>query len=129
MKISLKRIEFALIAFVFLALIVHFASGGFSTREEQCQETIDVYKNFRAYGKVIRKYIDKENHSNKIIDVENFNNRTIIRFYLLGEHSGLYDSLEIGHVVKKNYGELKVLYGKDSLSKVITMNLGCKGTE
>lgn len=89
-----------------------------------CQRELDEVGSYWANGKIIKKYIDERNHNTKVVIIKNNDNQTLTRLYLTRE-SGLFDSLRIGYLVKKQKGSLKVYYGKESLKSSYVIDLGC----
>jgi len=59
-------------------------------------------------GVVLRKYLDKSDHSTPIAELKNYKN-SIEKIYLFGDHSGLFDRIAAGDSLKKNKGTIEIL--------------------
>jgi len=68
-------------------------------------------ENFRQIefeGIVIRKYLDKANHSTPIAELMTFKD-SIERISLFGDHSGIFKRIRDGDSLKKNKGTSEIL--------------------
>ena len=59
-------------------------------------------------GVIIRKYLDRENHSTPVAELRNYKD-SIERISLSGDHSGLFDRVNSGDSLKKNRGTMEIL--------------------
>ncbi|HRW21694.1 MAG TPA: hypothetical protein PLO05_09845 [Bacteroidales bacterium] len=87
--------------------------------EEEINQAIDAYKKEEFQGTIIKKFIDKNEHSfKKVIITENQDKRTIL-FDI--ETSGIYDYFEIGDSIIKEKGTLEVRIIRHDLDTILEM--------
>ncbi|UII34116.1 hypothetical protein LVD17_09850 [Fulvivirga ulvae] len=76
-------------------------------------------------GIIVKKYLDRKNHSNRTIKFKNNNDiKESILFAL--DSSGAYDFLIEGDSIVKNKGELRVRIYRDSVLNEFNIDYGCK---
>lgn len=104
MKSILKKYKYLIIVVLF-ALTVYAAVP--SINYTNCCNN----QSFQALtidGVVVNKYLDKSQHSTPIVEIENFEGR-VDSVYLFGDHSGLYDRIQVSDTLKKKSGTNEVL--------------------
>ena len=66
------------------------------------------FRQIEFEGVVIRKYLDKSNHSTPIAELKNSKD-TIEEIHFFGDHSGLFDKITDGDSLKKSKGTNEIL--------------------
>lgn len=115
---------------LFLIMVIYSLTYHQDTNHA-CKNNFAKYVSYPANGIVTKKYIDIHNHQLAILVVKNINGTetrkgTETRFTLNLDKSHLYDSVEVGYLLKKAAGDPKVRFGKTSLDKLIVLDFGCK---
>jgi hypothetical protein len=72
---------------------------------------------------VINKYEDKRNHGNETVVVSQQNKQKV--FYLVGDISGLFDSICVGDSIYKKLNSMDFLLVRDTIEKKITVDFDC----
>ena len=116
---NLKLIGYGIVVLV-VALILY----GISINSDNCF-TFDEFLAKGADGRVSSKYIDVNNHNYKIVEVSNHDGTRTALYLTYFWNSNLYDSIEVGYVIKKDKGSTEVLYGKEALTSRMNIHFNC----
>jgi hypothetical protein len=122
MKRSYKR----LISFIVLVPIVIVVLWGIKhipSQSELCKQGVELYSNKNFRGKVLRKFIDKENHNNKTVIIKENESEKII--FLDADIGGVYEYISIGDNLMKNKGELFVSINRNNLDTIFNLKFRC----
>lgn len=120
MKNRTKYILLALyICFVVIA-VQHFKKGPFRA----CKLSTEDILKLEMQAIVIDKYEDKRNHGNETVVVSQQNNQKV--FYLIGDISGLFDSICVGDSIYKKLNSMDFLLVRDTIEKRFSVDFDCE---
>jgi hypothetical protein len=109
MKFRLGRFKsFILIAVFILVIYVIVPSVNYTN----CVSN-NRFQNLTIDGVVVKKYLDKSQHSTPIVEVQNFLG-CVDKIYLYGDGSGLYERIQLRTVLKKERGSNEVLIKEEN---------------
>ncbi|HKJ81250.1 MAG TPA: hypothetical protein VJ954_04455 [Ignavibacteriaceae bacterium] len=77
-------------------------------------------------GHVIRKYIDKKNHENLILEIMDQGSK-IKKIDLSVDHSGLYKYVQANDSIVKYFGSLKIMLYRNSTDTTFLFDRKCIG--
>jgi hypothetical protein len=119
-----KIILFLIITVVSVIYLYDWAKDNIPTQADLCKQGVKLYKNYSVQGRVIKKFINKENHNDKTIIIkEKYNQENIL--ILDADIGGIYDYIVVGDSVVKNNGELFVLVNRNGNDTIIDFKFRC----
>ncbi len=104
MKALLRKYKYLVIVALFLLVVYAIVP---SVNYTNCLSN-QKFQKLAFDGVVVDKYLDKSQHSTPIVEIRNFEGR-IDSVYLFGDHSGLYDRIQISDTLKKESGSSEIL--------------------
>lgn len=104
MKAFLKKYKYLVIVCLFLSIVYIIVPSMNYTNCLSSQKFREVIID----GVVINKYLDKSQHSTPIVEIQNFLGR-IDSVYFFGDHSGIFDRLNVKDTLKKSSGTNEIL--------------------
>jgi hypothetical protein len=96
-----------IVAIIIAAFIVLTPSENYTT----CYNNSYFLKT-KFSGLVVRKFVDKSQHSTPTVEVKDVTNNAIKSVSFFGDYSGLYHKIEVGDTVVKNPESLEVHFRK-----------------
>mgnify|MGYP005992288091 CR=1 FL=1 len=122
-KNTLSKIFIILFILIPISYLTYWGAKNIPSQDELCKQGVELYKIKEFKGKVLKKYIDKNNHQNKTLIVEeNSDEKTVI---LNADIGGIYEYISIGDSVSKNMGELFVLVNRNKTDTIINFKFRC----
>jgi hypothetical protein len=122
---KLSKIFLLLFIFIIIPIsyITYWGIKNIPSQDELCKQGVELYKIKEFKGKVLKKYIDKNNHQNKTLIIkDNGNEKTV---FMNADIGGVFEYISIGDSVSKNKGELFVLVNRKKIDTIINYKFRC----
>ena len=109
MKNIFNKLKFLYNKSIWIGLLIapFFFYFGYQHFKKDCESMVKGIKNETVTGKVIDKFIDKENHALMTIIYLDAQDNTEKKLIYANDRSGLINFLEIGDSISKNKGDYK----------------------